>query len=96
MPRKQAKLLAARAVKAWRRALRRGHGADPEAWFGLGTALAYLGDSAGAAAALWRVLDILPTFWAVYFRLGALLEKVPFLIFAFKSFYEKEKRKTLF
>jgi len=72
--RRKARKLVRRATKAWRRAIRRGHGGDPEAWFGLGVGLAYLGDGTGACAAFWKVLDLLPTFWAVYFRLGALLE----------------------
>ena len=47
-PRRKARRVVTRTAKAWRRALRRGHGADPEAWFGLDVGLAYLGGSPGA------------------------------------------------
>ena len=47
-PRRKARRVVTRTAKAWRRALRRGHGADPEAWFGLDVWLAYLCGSPGA------------------------------------------------
>ena len=47
-PRRKARRVVTRTAKAWRRALRRGHGADPEAWFGLDVGLAYLCGSPGA------------------------------------------------
>jgi len=55
--------------------VRRGFGDDPEAWFGLGVGLSYLGDIGGASASFWRVVDLLPTFWPAYFRIGELLER---------------------